>query len=78
MHGLSDGFEKAYHVLTDIKQCFAKIQNLQEALSVGITEAKHCPPQKQIKARHCCISNVWKLHEQQVCSFNMPSEISTK
>lgn len=40
----------AYHIVAGIKQGFAKVQNLQEALSVGITEAKHCPPQKQIKA----------------------------
>ena len=39
-------FAGAYHVIADIKQGFAQIQNLQEALSVGITETKDCPAQQ--------------------------------
>ena len=43
---LAGAFVGAYHVIADIKQGFAQIQNLQEALSVGITETKDCPAQQ--------------------------------
>lgn len=68
----------AYHILAHIKQSLAEVQDLQQALGVGITQAQHCPPKQQVKARHSCVSNVWQLHQQQVCCLDMPSEVSTE
>lgn len=68
-------WQDAYHILAHIKQSLAEVQDLQQALGVGITQPQHCPPKQQVKAGHSCLGNVRQLHQQQVCCLDMPSEV---
>jgi len=70
--------QEAYHFLAHIKQGFAQVQDLQQALGVGITQPQHCPPQQQVQAGHSCVSYVGQLHQQQVCCFYVASKVSTE
>ena len=72
---LARDWHGAYHILAHIKQSFAEVQDLQQALGVGITQAQHCPSKQQVKAGHSCVGNVRQLHQQQVCCLDMPSEV---